>query len=84
MKRLLDFYADWCQPCKTMEPIVEALEKEFPEVEVKRINIEEEENIARGYGISSIPAFVIEQGDEELARLIGVQSKEALSKVLRD
>lgn len=79
---LMDFYADWCGPCQMMKPVVEEFEKAHPEVEVKRVNIDDEEELADKYGVSTIPCFVLERDDAEVARLVGVQSPKKLEKML--
>lgn len=55
---LVDFYADWCGPCKMMAPVVEELAGEEPGVKVCKINIDEEMAIAQRYGVMSIPTFI--------------------------
>lgn len=79
---LMDFYADWCGSCQMMKPVMEEFEKAHPEVEVKRVNIDDEEELADKYGVSSIPCLVLERDDAEVARLVGVQSPKKLEKML--
>ena len=79
---LIDFYADWCGPCQMMKPVMEEFEKAHPEVEVKRVNIDDEEELADKYGVSTIPCFVLERNDVEVVRLVGVQSPKKLEKML--
>ena len=79
---LMDFYADWCGPCQMMKPVMEEFEKAHPEVEVRRVNIDDEEELADKYGVSSIPCLVLERDDAEVARLVGVQSPKKLEKML--
>ena len=62
---LVDFYADWCGPCKMMAPIVEALSEELSDVKVCHINIDENIDIAQKYRVMSIPTFIAFKGGEE-------------------
>ena len=56
---LIDFYADWCGPCKMLSPILEEIGNERSSVKIVKVNVDEEENIAREYGIMSIPTLVL-------------------------
>lgn len=79
MLKLIDFYADWCGPCQSMIPIVDELSKDY---DVKKINVDDDSEIASEYGIMSIPAFVIEKDGKEVERLNGAQPKEKLVSLL--
>ena len=61
---LIDFYADWCGPCKMMSPVVEEVSDEMPDVKVCKINIDEEMDLAQKYGVMSIPTFISFNGGE--------------------
>lgn len=78
----LDFWAPWCSPCKITTPIVEELEKEFPDVEFQKINVDEEPAKASQYGVMSIPTFVVLKDDKETGRKIGAMPKAELKKLL--
>ena len=77
---LLDFYADWCGPCQMLKPTVEEFEKAHPEVKVTSINIDEEEELADKYGVSSIPCLVVLKDGEEVKREVGVMPLKKLEK----
>lgn len=79
---LLDFYADWCGPCQMLKPILEEFEKSHPEIKVKRVNIDEEEDLASQYGISSIPCLVVLKDGKEIAREVGVMPLKKLEKLV--
>lgn len=79
---LMDFYADWCGPCQMMKPVMEEFEAAHPEVEVKRVNIDNEEEMAERYGVSSIPCMVLEKDGEEVAREVGMVPLKKLEKML--
>lgn len=62
-KVLLDFFASWCGPCRMLSPVIDKIADEHPEFLVGKINVDEEEELAMKFGVSSIPAlFVIENG----------------------
>lgn len=79
---LMDFYADWCGPCQMMKPVLEDFEKAHPEIKIERINIDDEEELAEKYEVSTIPCFVLERDNKEMTRLVGVQSPKKLEKML--
>lgn len=77
MIKLMDFYADWCGPCKVMEPVFAELEKEYEgKVEFERVDVEENGALAAKYRVMSIPTFVILKDGEETARRLGAMPKE--------
>lgn len=81
---LVDFYADWCGPCKMMAPAVEQLAEELDGVAVVgKLNVDENEDIAMKYGIMSIPTLVVFKGGEPVNKVIGVQSKETIEQMVR-
>jgi thioredoxin 1 len=79
MITLIDFYADWCGPCKIMEPIFEEIKPEYKDkVTFEKIDVEEDNSTAAKYGILSIPTFVILKDGKEEARRMGAMPKEVL------
>ena len=80
---LLDFYADWCGPCRMMAPVVEELAAEHPEVAVGKINTDEEMALAQSFGIISIPTLIVIKNGAETARFIGVRPKADLLAALQ-
>lgn len=76
---LIDFYADWCGPCRVMSPIVEDVAKEVSEnVKVVKINVDEENELTMKYGISSIPTLVFIKNGEVVRNLVGIRDKDEL------
>jgi len=69
---LLDFYADWCGPCKTQDPILEELEEEWDSVEFEKIDVDEEQDVANEYQVRSLPTLIIENDDGVVERFVGV------------
>ena len=79
---LVDFYADWCGPCKMLRPTLETLSDERTDIKVAAINIDENPDMADQYGISSIPCVILFQNGKETERSIGLVPKEALEDLI--
>lgn len=77
---LVDFYADWCGPCKMLAPILEEISEEREDIAVKKVNIDECNNLAVKYSIFSIPTMIVFQNGKETVRMIGYQSKRDILK----
>jgi len=76
---LIDFWAVWCGPCKMMEPIVDALAKEYDgKLKVGKCDVDSSQKIAIQYGIRSIPTILMFKNGEVVEQLIGVVSKHAI------
>ena len=81
--KVLDFYADWCGPCQMMAPILEEIEKEHPEVEFVKINIDDQQEMAEKYEVMSIPTLVfLDENDEIVETFVGMKSKQDIEKAL--
>ena len=81
---LVDFYADWCGPCKMMAPLVEKLAEELDgEAVIGKLNVDDCEEIAMKYGVMNIPTLILFKNGQEANRVIGVQSREVLEKIIR-
>ena len=79
---LVDFYADWCGPCKMMAPIVEEISNERSDIVVGKVNTDENMQIAYNYKIVSIPTLIVFKDGVEHKRIIGYVSKEEVLNVL--
>ena len=80
---LVDFYADWCGPCKMLAPVVEALAAEWEgKVKIGKLNVDHAMNIAQSYGIQSIPTLLYFKNGEVVNKTIGVVSKTEMEQVL--
>lgn len=81
---LIDFWAEWCGPCKMMGPVVEEIAQELgTTVKVGKINIDEEPNLASQYGIMSIPTFIVIKNGIPVASTVGVRAKEEIISMLK-
>lgn len=82
---LVDFFADWCGPCKMMAPIVEGLAGSYEgKVKVGKLNIDDEMEIAQKYRVMSIPTFIIFKDGQAVDVSVGAMSKEELEKKLQE
>ncbi|HJA72248.1 MAG TPA: thioredoxin [Candidatus Lachnoclostridium stercoravium] len=80
---LVDFYADWCGPCKMMAPVVEKIDAEYGgKVKVGKINVDENPEIAGNYGVMTIPTIMVIKGGQVVEKTIGVQPKKALTNAI--
>jgi len=78
---LVDFWAEWCVPCHMVSPVVEEIGQEKGEsLRVAKLNIDENPEVTRRYGVMSIPTLMLFKGGEEKARVVGARGKEALLK----
>jgi thioredoxin 1 len=80
--RLKDFYADWCGPCKTQDPILEGLEEEYDSVEFEKIDVDENQDIANEYQVRSLPTLIVENDDGIVERFVGVTQANDLEDAL--
>ncbi|PYZ02979.1 thiol reductase thioredoxin [Halogeometricum sp. wsp3] len=80
---LKDFYADWCGPCKTQDPILDDLEEEWADVEFEKINVDEEQDVANEYQVRSLPTLIIENDDGIVERFVGVTQADDIDDALQ-
>lgn len=80
---LVDFYADWCGPCKMMAPVVEEIAAERADVTVGKINVDESGELALKYGVVSIPTLVVFKDGVEADRIVGFRPKEQITEKLK-
>jgi thioredoxin 1 len=74
---LVDFWAEWCGPCRMVGPIVEQLAQSLDgKVKVSKLNVDQNQEIAMKYNIQSIPSLVLFKNGNEVARIVGLSSKE--------
>lgn len=77
---IVDFYADWCGPCKMLGSVLEQLEN----VSIIKINTDTHSELAREYGVMSIPMLVFFKGGKEIKKEIGFRTKDELEKILKE
>ena len=79
---LVDFYADWCGPCKMIAPIVEEIAAERNDITVGKVNVDDDSAIAIKYNVSSIPTLIVFKDGVETARIVGFRPKEDILAML--
>ena len=73
---IVDFYADWCGPCKMMSPVIDSIAEEVSSIKVGKLNVDEAQDIAASYNVMSIPTIIIFKNGKESKRFVGVTNKE--------
>jgi thioredoxin 1 len=80
---LVDFWAEWCGPCRALAPTVEAVaEKYAATARVVKLNVDDNPTVSQQYGIKGIPTLIVFSGGKEEARVVGATSKEAISRMI--
>ena len=82
-KALIDFYADWCGPCKMLAPILHEISEENPDLIVAKINVDDSTSLAIQYGIQSIPTMLVMENGEIVNKAVGLRSKEQILDMLK-
>ena len=80
---LVDFWAEWCGPCKMQLPILEKISDEIPSVKICKINIDENTDLAVKFGIRSIPTMMVFKNGEKVEQFVGLKNKKELSEKLK-
>jgi thioredoxin 1 len=80
---LLDFYADWCGPCKMVSPIIDQIAEENPEYLVGKVNVDEESELAGRFGVMSIPTLVVLRNGEAVSKTTGARPKAQILALLK-
>ena len=82
---IIDFYADWCGPCKMMSPVIDEIAEEMKEtIKVGKINVDENQDLAMEYGVMSIPTIVVLKNGEVQKTFVGVTDKEEIKQALNN
>ena len=79
---LLDFYADWCGPCRMVAPVLEEIAQENPPLKVCKINVDEQVELAGSFRIMSIPTLMVLENGQVRSKALGARSKSAILAML--
>jgi len=81
---LVDFYADWCGPCKMAEPILEELSESYKDkISLVKINVDENQQTAGKFGVMSIPTTILFKGGSEIGRQVGFGGKQSFEDLIK-
>ena len=80
---MVDFWAEWCGPCKMQLPILEKISDEIPNVKICKINVDENTDLAVKFGIRSIPTMMVFKNGEKVEQFVGLKNKKELSEKLK-
>ena len=81
---LVDFNADWCGPCMMLRPILDELSEERSDYKIVSINIDDEDELAEEYGVSSIPCLVVFKDGKEVKRSVGLRPKSDIETMMEE
>lgn len=80
---LVDFYADWCGPCRMISPMLEELAQEYSgKAEIVKVNVDHAQKCASQYGVTSIPTLVLLKDGKEVQRVVGVRDSDFLRQMI--
>ena len=79
----VDFYADWCGPCKMVGPVLEEISKDYADIKFVKVNVDDNPEIAQQYGIMSIPTMIGFKNGEKVAASLGFMPREELEAVVK-
>ena len=80
---LIDFYADWCGPCKMLSPIVDKVAEENSDIKVVKINVDNSQDLAMRYQVMSIPTLVVIKNGKEVNRAVGLIDKDEIVGLIK-
>ena len=82
-KVLIDFYADWCGPCRMVGPIVEEIASEHPEYKICKVNVDEQPELAASFQVMSIPSLFVMESGKVVNQALGAKPKEAILEMIK-
>lgn len=80
---IVDFFANWCGPCKMLMPVLEEIDQEFDQVDIVKVNIDQDEELAKKFGVLSIPTLIFFSNGEEVEKTIGYRQKSQIEEIIK-
>lgn len=80
---LVDFWAEWCSPCRLMHPVFDRLSKKYKEMQFARVNVDENQPIARKFGVQAIPTFILFKKGQQLDRMMGAVGEPGIHMIAK-
>ena len=80
---LVDFYADWCGPCKMLSPIIDEVAEENDDIKVVKVNVDDSQDLAMKYQVMSIPTLVVIKNGSEINRSVGLIDKSQVANLIK-
>lgn len=81
---IVDFYADWCGPCKMLSPFLDQLSEQYPQFNWTKVDVDESQSLAAKYAISSIPTVIFFKNNKEVARSVGFKQIGEFEKLIKE
>lgn len=81
---LVDFYADWCGPCKMLAPVLESVSEDRTNVKIIKVNVDEAHELAKRYGIMSIPTLIHFKNGEIISKKVGLCDKDTIVEMINE
>jgi thioredoxin 1 len=85
---VIDFYAEWCGPCKAMGPVIEALALEYnvdgSDIEIRKANVDKEPELSQKYSVRSIPTLIFLKEGKQADKLVGLQTRDSIKNKINE